>query len=70
MSDINKLVYESLGPALTQAAIWGTSAGMAHKFTQDKKPKMTKEEKKKQLRNLLINVGAGAAAGATGAALS
>lgn len=50
--------------AAKQAATWGISSAMATKMTQDKVK--TKEEKRKQLKNLAISGIMGAGAGAIG----
>lgn len=56
--------------ALKQALVWGTSAALSHKLTDDKKQKeMTPEEKKKNLKKLITTTAIGAGAGAAGSLL-
>lgn len=70
LSNYNLYIFENpaLINAAKQAAVWGISSGLASKLTSEKPA--TKEQKKKNLKNLAISVLTGAGAGAIGSKIS
>ena len=70
ISNYKLYVYENpaLISAAKQAAIWGITSGLGSKLSADKA--VTKEQKKKNLKNLAISGSMGALAGALGSAFS